>query len=154
MNRYGNTKGRWWTLGLLAGLAVAPVLANGASVQALFAQADANGDGGLDAAEYRRYMELGFAQDDATGDGSLDRQEMAQAMAKASQVKLSADAPQIQRAVGMTFPMLDSDGDGLISRQESLRYVQEGFKAIDVDGDGRVSLQELLSTRSGRGRGR
>ncbi|MET0288053.1 MAG: hypothetical protein ABW178_00330 [Pseudoxanthomonas sp.] len=155
MRKQWKGQGRALALCLVAGLGLSAVAtAKGLGVQELFAQADSNQDGSLEMAEYRHFLELGFAQDDATGDGSLDRHEMAQAMARASQVKLSADAPQIQRAITMTFPMMDADGDGQISKAESLRYAAESFKASDADGDGRVTLQELLATRSGRGRGR
>lgn len=82
---------------------------------------DANRDGAVDAAEFRRFMEATFTELDANGDGRLTQAEAAEII------------PVTE------FRAADTNGDGRLSLAEFERQVTEDFAKADLDGDGRLN---------------
>lgn len=110
---------------------------------ALFDIVDANGDGGVDAAEFENARQQIFATMDADSDGFVSAEELA-----AFRMRMRA-AAAIQR--------LDEDGDGLLSIDEApipeRRFAR--VERFDLDENGVVTKTELeLAMERGRhGRG-
>ncbi|MFV0276408.1 MAG: EF-hand domain-containing protein [Parahaliea sp.] len=86
--------------------------------QAQFARTDGNGDGGIDAKEYRREFE--------------DRLEAAIESHRKGQVKQT----------GVRFDALDRDDDGIMTFGEYQRSGHGSFKRWDTDHDGYVTWDE------------
>jgi hypothetical protein len=92
-----------------------------------FSRLDANGDGGLDSAEFSRLLAFRFRQSDADGNGSISQGEM-----------------QGQRAA-QRFPRMDRNADGALSQEEFVQAQLALLPRLDSDGDGRVSEPEFAA---------
>lgn len=98
----------------------------GYDVEAAFAEADVNKDGGVEIDEYYdRLVELYFHAD-ADKDGTLSRDEYMNAV-----------------VIEEDFSKVDIDGDGKVTRREFVRSRLPLFMAADADHDGSLSLDEV-----------
>jgi Ca2+-binding EF-hand superfamily protein len=97
-------------------------------VRAAFAEADENGDGVIDRAEFiDRTVEVFYAAD-ANKDGYLSPEELEHG------VLYSQD-----------FKQVDRNGDGRISLSEFLRARDGLFDEADTNGDGVLQLDEVVN---------
>jgi hypothetical protein len=101
--------------GLVAGSAA---FAQEAMTSGHLAALDANGDGGVDSAEFGDFVASAFRSIDADADGFLTAAESQNYM-----------APE-------QFQAADIDNNGGISRDEFASQAQADFTAADLDGDG------------------
>ena len=95
-------------------------------VEALFANADTDGDGFIDRREYFETVTFYFLTLDEDKDGYL----------------LLADLEGVSEE---EFRAADRDGDGRISLDEYVDARFEDFDAADANGDGLLSLQDVLN---------
>jgi len=100
--------------------------------RAAFAEADTNGDGYIDLAEFHaRLIEI-FFNADTNKDGFLSPDEY-------KQLPFSGD-----------FKDADTNGDGRISLHEFVAIRFRQFTEADTDRDGQLSLDEVLDAYAGR----
>ena len=86
----------------------------------LFRMFDMDGDGGLDAEEYRLFDETRRADMDANAGGARK-------------------GPMRRVEDGLTFGYNDVDGDGSVSSAEFVGRGADWFADFDVDADGRIT---------------
>lgn len=96
---------------------------------------DTNGDGYLNAAEFRGPESL-FRKWDANRDGQLTQSEIAEG------IQRSAQERALQRNVATALRTQDADRDGVL-RPEEMGVRGREFDKIDRDGDGVVNRDEL-----------
>lgn len=130
-------------LALLAATAAASAPAHAAGLfdptAMIFARADANHDGKLDAAEMEAMRRARFARLDLNHDGAISESELAHA-----QRRLENAHELAQALVENGFDRLDTDGDGLVSQAEFLAKGPGPMLALlDTDGDGAISRAEM-----------
>lgn len=111
----------------------------GRRMDALFDEADIDGDGVLSAEEIEGFRDNRFAAMDANGDGGVDAREL-------------VDFRLMQRAKRQ-IARLDENNDGVLSIDE-LPMRQPPFERFDLDGNGSVTKAEIeLARDADRGRG-
>ena len=114
--------------------------------EALFDQADANGDGKVTKEEAEALKAARIAGLDADGDGFVTAEEMAAQMMARMQ-------DQMTKMARHRIVDLDTDGDGKVSMAEFAveDRMARIFDRLDGDGDGAVSREELQAMRDKRG---
>lgn len=108
----------------------------GAQIERMFNQADANSDGVLTRDELRASVAAKFASMDSDANGQISRDEM----------KAERDAMRNAR-----FAALDSDGNGTLSAGEMTARMQDRMaqrmqrriERLDTNGDGQISQEEM-----------
>ncbi len=138
----------------------------------IFPKLDADGDGKVTKAEFKKLTELGqgrlkeraevldmvFERLDANADGSLSKEEFAKFGAAAKQlagaVKPQAGVASLKDAEG-TFKKLDADKDGKLTKEEFAKLPEQAnlpklkerlgplFGQLDADANGALSLDEF-----------
>lgn len=104
----------------------------GARMEQRFAEADADKDGKISAAEMREAKQARFARSDANGDGKLTIEELDEAR----------KAQRMERLQQMVL-WLDADGDGMLSVEEYDLRRGHMLSRLDDDGDGALSKEEM-----------
>src|SRR5262245_43722849 len=138
----------------------------------IFAKLDADGDGKVTKAEFKKLTELGqgqlkeraklldkgFEKLDVNADGSLSKEEFAKfgtaAKKLAGAVKPQAVPASLKDAEG-TFKKLDVDKDGKVTKEEFVKLAEQAnlpklkerleplFGRLDADANGALSLDEF-----------
>lgn len=129
-----------YVLILACAAALATPLANAQNALdpfALFASADANGDGAVDKAEFLARRAQTFPQIDANADGALTKDEFL-AQAGSFQARFTASS---------LFSTFDANGDGKVSKQEFETAPSPLFDRADGNKDGVVTKAELDAVR-------
>jgi len=147
------------TFPLLAALAVSFALAGPAMAgeggqhgERMFERLDSNGDGAIDADEFRAAGLMRFDRRDADGDGFLDKAEFTAPRERPEGAPELSEAQQERRAEwhARMFSHLDADEDGRVSADEAETAHAQMFARLDADGDGRIAREEMR--RPGHGR--
>ena len=100
-------------------------------LRAVFAAADANGDGVLTQAEIDAYRTAKVSEADVSGDGALSIAEFETLYAKATRERM-VDA----------FQDLDANGDGVINAAEIDARIARIVERMDRDGNGALTLRD------------
>jgi Ca2+-binding EF-hand superfamily protein len=137
---------RLMLLGGVLGLvlaASAPVLAQ----MSPWAQADSNGDGAIDRAEFDAQRANHFKSTDSDGDGFVTEAEL-KAFFEAKRAQM--EAHRGDKAAKM-MERLDANKDGKITEAEWPKEGRMSFKNADADSDGAVTAEELTKMRKMHG---
>ena len=140
---------------------------------AMFDRVDANRDGRVTWEETWTYVQARFAEADRDGNGGLTQQEMQDAMRAmwagrrgAAQPDGAAGSgpgaggrpgrggPDMTEMMGGMFRALDADRNGQVTLVEIRPAVEARFRALDADADNVVERSEVPQHRHGRGAGR
>jgi len=118
-----------------------------------FEMLDTNADGSISKDEIESFRQQRFADADANGDGGIDAEELAAAMMRWREVKgKDSEADKTARII----ERLDDDGDGKLSFDEwPARRSDRLFRRADDDDNGLISKEEFdsMSDRKGRDKG-
>jgi len=101
-----------------------------------FQQADLDGDGFVDLAEFQKDVVRGFHALDADRDGTVSAEEIAAARPQTA---------GLRRAVLLILRAHDADGDGQLSFREIVGARVAYFEEADTDRDDRLSLSEVMA---------
>jgi Ca2+-binding EF-hand superfamily protein len=104
---------------------------------ALFATADANGDGAVSKPEFLARRAQTFPQLDANGDGIMTQEEL---LARAKGFRARAMAGQI-------YANFDRNGDGRVTQDEFASAPALVFDRADANADGLVTKAEIEAAR-------
>ena len=119
------------------------------AAQALFQQADVDGDGRLSRVEFDAARESRFAQADADHDGRLTLTELRALRPEgASQPRRRPSMEQIQK-----LRAIDRNGDRAVDAAEFRAIGAERFASIDRNRDGAVAQDEIADLASALGLG-
>ncbi|MBX9698829.1 MAG: EF-hand domain-containing protein [Acetobacteraceae bacterium] len=141
----------------------------------MFDQVDANRDGRITWEETWTFVQARFAAADRDGNGGLSQQEMQDAMQAmwaahrsgprpdgtpgprpdGQQGPRRADAPDRAEMLGAMFRALDADRNGQVTLVEIRPAVEARFRALDANMDSVVERSEIAQHghRGPRGRG-
>ena len=119
------------------------------------AAADKDGDGKINASEFKKHLtpvgswsaaseDEVFKRADTDGDGQLSEAEMATSFRIGTAWPGLADSKWDQEQLRQSFSTFDSDGDGIVSEEEC----KEWYRRLDTNGDGKVSSAELAEASS------
>lgn len=114
-------------------------------VQARFAAADADRNGGLTQAELQQATR-GMGQGRGPGQDGGRRAERPDGQAAAPDGDRAARGAE---QAGMMFRMLDADRDGQVTLIEIRPMVEARFRGLDANGDGAVERSEMPQRQAG-----
>lgn len=103
---------------------------------------DDDGDGSLSREAFDAARERQFAGIDGNGDGGLDADEYRLDFEQRLDREIAGDRKAQVRQTGVRFDALDKDGNGAMTFAEYQRSGHRSFKRWDTDGDGYVTWEE------------